>query len=108
MINCENCHGEGLVGQGEKPWLRQGHIDTCKICNGTGKVETGSAGATAQEADEANAKQKASDDAVGEKIEGAADENDAAASDIEAAVDESTSANSAADATIKAETKQLG
>ncbi len=26
-----------MVGQGEKPWLKQGHLETCKVCVGTGK-----------------------------------------------------------------------
>lgn len=36
MNKCENCVGEGLVGQGPEPWLRQGHIETCPVCLGTG------------------------------------------------------------------------
>lgn len=101
MTNCENCHGEGLVGQGEKPWLRQGHIDTCKICNGTGKVSAGGSQA-------ATAQTTADQSAEGEKIEGAADETNAADSGIEPAVDEITSADGAADATITEEKQQLG
>lgn len=37
---CDNCNGEGIVGQGESPWLKQGHLETCKLCTGTGKIET--------------------------------------------------------------------
>lgn len=33
---CSNCRGEGLVGSGDQPWLRIGHLTTCKQCNGTG------------------------------------------------------------------------
>ncbi len=36
---CENCHGEGLVGAGDQPWLRQGPVTTCSPCGGTGKVD---------------------------------------------------------------------
>ena len=36
MQTCPNCDGNGLVGQGPSPWLRQGHITTCPVCTGTG------------------------------------------------------------------------
>lgn len=36
---CDNCNGEGIVGQGESPWLKQGHLEVCKKCTGTGKIE---------------------------------------------------------------------
>ena len=39
--NCENCKGDGLVGAGEQPWLRQGRLERCTKCGGTGKVEDG-------------------------------------------------------------------
>lgn len=35
---CTNCNGNGLVGNGDKPWLMQGSIKTCPVCTGTGKV----------------------------------------------------------------------
>ncbi|MES2216633.1 MAG: hypothetical protein V4481_05060 [Patescibacteria group bacterium] len=38
MSTCTNCHGEGLVGAGDKPWLKQGPIGTCKPCSGSGKI----------------------------------------------------------------------
>lgn len=38
MITCSNCHGEGLAGAGDQPWLKQGAVGTCKPCGGTGKV----------------------------------------------------------------------
>ena len=38
MIECSNCKGGGLVGTGEQPWLRLGHLSTCTKCLGTGKV----------------------------------------------------------------------
>ena len=41
MKTCPNCAGDGLVGQGEQPWLRQGHIVKCAQCSGTGKVSDG-------------------------------------------------------------------
>jgi|GEM_PF-2959147 len=38
MNNCETCAGEGLVGSGAFPILRQGSVTTCNNCEGTGKV----------------------------------------------------------------------
>lgn len=35
---CSNCNGEGIVGSGEKPWLKEGHLHTCDVCKGTGKI----------------------------------------------------------------------
>lgn len=37
--NCPVCKGEGLIGAGDMPWLRQGPISTCGNCGGSGKVE---------------------------------------------------------------------
>lgn len=39
MNECPKCHGGGLVGGGDKPWERVGHLSTCDLCSGTGKVE---------------------------------------------------------------------
>jgi DnaJ-class molecular chaperone len=36
---CENCLGTGLVGNGDKPWLHEGALSTCPVCNGTGNVD---------------------------------------------------------------------
>jgi hypothetical protein len=36
MENCKNCYGKGLVGAGDKPWLQQGPLHTCKMCGGKG------------------------------------------------------------------------
>lgn len=38
MEKCTNCDGEGIVGGGEKPWLRLGALSTCGVCGGSGKV----------------------------------------------------------------------
>jgi hypothetical protein len=38
QIKCENCNGEGLVGQGPVPAQRQGRVERCPICGGTGKI----------------------------------------------------------------------
>ena len=38
MITCENCKGDGIVGVGTEPWLKNGDNSTCKVCTGTGKV----------------------------------------------------------------------
>ena len=37
-MECNNCKGKGLVGNGEKPWECQGAVSTCTACTGTGKV----------------------------------------------------------------------
>ncbi len=37
-MECDNCKGKGLVGNGETPWMMQGAIETCKACTGTGLV----------------------------------------------------------------------
>lgn len=34
---CGVCKGEGLVGVGENPHLKEGNISTCSACAGTGK-----------------------------------------------------------------------
>lgn len=47
MKRCPNCDGDGIVGSGETPHLKQGHIVTCTVCQGTGSVPVNS---TAQEA----------------------------------------------------------
>lgn len=38
MTTCDNCNGEGLVGQGDNPRLKIGRLDRCTVCNGTGKI----------------------------------------------------------------------
>ncbi len=43
MEPCKNCNGEGIVGNGDQPWLKQGHLHTCEVCAGTGKVSSGQA-----------------------------------------------------------------
>src|ERR1035437_9767380 len=35
---CDICKGEGLVGAGPEPHLKQGEISTCTNCSGTGQV----------------------------------------------------------------------
>lgn len=37
-MQCDNCKGEGLVGSGDKPWLKEGAIVTCPICTGVGEL----------------------------------------------------------------------
>jgi len=38
MKTCTNCNGDGIVGSGDQPWLKQGHLVGCKACGGTGKA----------------------------------------------------------------------
>lgn len=38
MTTCKKCHGDGLIGAGDQPWLKHGTVSTCDACNGTGKV----------------------------------------------------------------------
>lgn len=38
MITCEKCKGEGLIGQGPNPHLREGRTEVCPDCNGTGQI----------------------------------------------------------------------
>lgn len=99
---CANCHGDGIVGQGEQPWLKQGHTETCKVCNGTGKAEA-DAGETVDTTESQATEPETPAQAAGEEkkeedadtapeasdpsIPGAVDEN-LPASDIEPAVDE--------------------
>lgn len=42
MTTCKNCLGDGIVGVGDKPWLKEGPQSTCTVCSGTGQVEDGS------------------------------------------------------------------
>lgn len=28
-----------MVGQGDQPWLKQGRVDTCGVCKGTGQID---------------------------------------------------------------------
>ena len=35
-VHCDVCKGNGLIGQGDQPWLRQGTLEVCKTCSGTG------------------------------------------------------------------------
>lgn len=37
---CPVCRGEGIIGVGDQPHLRQGPLSTCPNCGGTGKVES--------------------------------------------------------------------
>lgn len=60
MTLCTNCNGEGLVGQGDKPWLKQGKLETCTACKGTGKISD-EAGEQAPES-AVNAEETASSD----------------------------------------------
>lgn len=99
---CKNCRGEGLVGSGEQPWLRIGHVKTCPECSGTGKIQTENAAAetvaSAPEGDE----QPEVTSAAGEKIEQAVQEStDGVPVEGAGAVDEEN-------ATIKPEAAPLG
>lgn len=38
MKTCDVCKGDGLVGVGENPHLKEGPVSTCVPCSGTGKV----------------------------------------------------------------------
>ncbi len=38
MNICDNCKGDGIVGVGENPHLKEGPQSTCPVCTGTGKV----------------------------------------------------------------------
>lgn len=38
MAKCTKCDGKGLTGNGDKPWLMEGHVTTCSECAGTGQV----------------------------------------------------------------------
>lgn len=38
MEQCKNCLGDGIVGNGDVPHLKQGQIVQCPVCKGTGKV----------------------------------------------------------------------
>lgn len=118
---CENCHGEGLVGQGEQPWLRQGRTETCKKCGGTGKLVE-SAGAnlsaptprttqpvqpniTAPTPDTTEGGEKKEGDIPtpptgDQSIPGAVDEPNLTPSDIEPAIDETLDDTPIQDATM--------
>lgn len=37
-MECKNCLGDGIVGAGDQPWLKQGAQSTCAVCGGTGKI----------------------------------------------------------------------
>ncbi len=39
MNTCNKCKGEGLIGVGENPHLKEGPISTCDTCSGTGKAD---------------------------------------------------------------------
>lgn len=38
MSICQKCAGDGLIGNGPSPWLREGHVTTCDKCGGTGNL----------------------------------------------------------------------
>lgn len=38
MDTCKKCVGDGLIGAGEFPHLKQGRVETCDMCGGTGKT----------------------------------------------------------------------
>lgn len=40
MDTCKKCVGDGLIGAGEFPHLKQGRVETCDMCGGTGKTVT--------------------------------------------------------------------
>lgn len=80
MTICTNCNGEGLVGQGDQPWLKQGHIQTCGKCDGTGQVDV-NAGAAPQEevpaAEESTQEESTTvDNADSPKVDGSTDGNE--------------------------------
>lgn len=35
---CANCNGDGIVGNGPVPAAKEGHLHTCEVCGGTGKI----------------------------------------------------------------------
>lgn len=39
MSICQKCAGDGLVGNGPSPHLKEGHITTCPDCLGTGQIQ---------------------------------------------------------------------
>ena len=40
-VTCDLCRGDGLIGNGPEPHLKQGEVITCPKCKGTGKIPTG-------------------------------------------------------------------
>ena len=38
LVTCIKCGGDGLIGQGPEPHLKQGRIVTCDVCLGKGKI----------------------------------------------------------------------
>lgn len=38
MNKCQKCQGDGLVGQGDSPWKKEGKVTTCPDCSGTGRL----------------------------------------------------------------------
>lgn len=63
---CKNCNGDGQVGNGDKPWLKQGHLHTCEKCQGTGKVPVVETEPEAPaETQTADVEEKKSDDSAG-------------------------------------------
>jgi DnaJ-class molecular chaperone len=41
METCKNCNGDGIVGNGPSPWLKEGAVHGCEVCSGTGQVASG-------------------------------------------------------------------
>jgi hypothetical protein len=52
-VTCDLCRGDGLVGNGPEPHMKQGEVKTCPKCKGTGKIPTG----TVQEEPKVDAEQ---------------------------------------------------
>jgi DnaJ-class molecular chaperone len=80
METCKKCLGEGLIGAGDQPHLRQGKISTCLDCAGTGK-ESAPAADPDEAARLAEAERVAAEAAVAAGSGSAASEEQKAAED---------------------------
>lgn len=89
MKDCSNCHGQGLVGQGDSPWLLEGAKETCKMCSGTGKFEDASPVNESADTPAPEETGTIPGTTADTAIESAVSEPEAPASDVEPAVEES-------------------
>lgn len=52
---CDKCQGQGIIGSGDNPHMREGRTITCDQCAGTGKIEDGTEAAAPEETPAAGA-----------------------------------------------------
>lgn len=73
QTQCTKCLGDGIVGNGDNPHMKEGHQHTCDLCGGTGKIDAQVTAAPVEETQTADVEEKKDEqtDSTGDEAESA-------------------------------------